>query len=265
MKRYDRKKWWKLMLILGASLISVFSIFYTSWLTDKLRNEEVKKMEVWAEANRLLVTDGDLGPALNLVLEILRINTTIPILIADEQDNILWDRNISLPEKNPDLFLEKVFHKMKKECKPIAVLVSETETQYIYYNDSVLLKELHLFPIVQLLVVFVFMAVAYLAFSETRRWEQDQVWVGMARETAHQLGTPTSSLLGWMDLLSLKNMDPVLITEMQKDIQRLQTITARFSKIGSDPNWCRRILSKSLARWWNICSDEAPAWCGLRW
>lgn len=223
-------------MVLGAGLISVFSLFYTNWLTQELRQEEEKKMEIWAEANRLLVTDNDLGPAFNLVLEILRINTTIPIIIVDDQGHIILHRNISLPERNSEQFLENVFHEMKKECHPVPVHLSETETQYIYYKDSVLLKELNLFPIIQLLVVFVFMAVAYLAFSVARRWEQDQVWVGMARETAHQLGTPTSSLLGWMDVLQLKNMDPALIVEMKKDIQRLQTITDRFSKIGSRPD-----------------------------
>lgn len=236
MEIYNKKRWWKFLLIMGALAISAFSVFYTSWLTGELRNEEEKKMEIWAEANRLLVTDGELGPALHLVLEILRINTTIPIIITDEVDHIVWHRNISIPEKNPDEYLGRVLLKMKKECKPIPVHVSDEETQYIYYNDSVLSRELRLFPMVQLMVIFVFMAVAYLAFSVARRWEQDQVWVGMARETAHQLGTPTSSLLGWMDVLNLKKVDDSLVDEMRKDILRLQTITARFSKIGSKPD-----------------------------
>lgn len=193
-------------------------------------------METWAEANRLLVATDELGSALNLVVEILRVNTTIPIIITDEDDHIIWHRNISIPEKNSDVYLNRVLQKMKRDCKPIPVHIDEKEKQYIYYNDSVLSRELRLFPIVQLMVVFVFMVVAYLAFSVARKWEQDQVWVGMARETAHQLGTPTSSLLGWMDLLSLKHVDPSLIDEMKKDIQRLQTITARFSKIGSKPD-----------------------------
>jgi len=236
MKLYNKEKLWKFLLFLGAGVISVFSLFYTNWLTQELRTEEEKKMEVWAEANRLLVTDGELGPAFNLVLDILRINTTIPIIITDDRNNIILHRNISLPEKNSEQFLENIFNEMKEEYKPFPVHLSETETQYIYYKDSVLLKELNLFPIIQLMVVFVFMAVAYLAFSAARRWEQDQVWVGMARETAHQLGTPTSSLLGWMDVLQMKNMDPALIVEMKKDIQRLQIITDRFSKIGSKPD-----------------------------
>jgi two-component sensor histidine kinase len=248
MKLYNKEKWWKFLLILGAGVISVFSIFYTSWLTDELRQEEEKKMEIWAEANRLLVANDELGPALNLVLEILRINTTIPIIISDDEGNIILHRNISIPEKNSDQFLKKVFLQMKKECKPFPVPLSETETQYIYFKDSVLLKELHLFPIIQLMVVFVFMAVAYLAFSVARRWEQDQVWVGMARETAHQLGTPTSSLLGWMDVLQLKNMDPALIVEMKKDIQRLQTITDRFSKIGSKPDLTPENVSEVVGK-----------------
>ena len=223
-------------MILGAISISLFSIFYTGWLTGELRQEEEKRMEIWAEANRLLITEGELGPSANLVLEILRINTTIPIIITDEKNNIVWHRNISIPDKDPDLYLFEAMQKMKRENKPLEYNVSEKEKQYIYFDDSLLSRELRLFPIVQLMIVFVFMAVAYLAFSVARRWEQDQVWVGMARETAHQLGTPTSSLLGWVDVLSMKDIDPALLTEMKKDIQRLQTITARFSKIGSRPN-----------------------------
>ncbi len=235
MQLYNKKKWWKVLLIIGAAVISAFSIFYTNWLTGELRNEEEKKMEIWAEANSLLLSDSDLGIALNLVLEILRVNTTIPIIITDREDNIIWHRNISIPEKNSENYLSSVLTSMKKECTPVPVHIDEEETQYIYYNDSVLLRELYLFPIVQLMVVFVFMMVAYLAFSVARRWEQDQVWVGMARETAHQLGTPTSSLLGWIELLELKNADATLMEQMKNDIQRLQTITARFSKIGSKP------------------------------
>ncbi len=236
MQLYNKKRWWKFLLFLGAIFISAFSIFYTTWLTGELRNEEEKRMGIWAEANRLLITVEELGTATNLVLEILRINTTIPIIVTDNNDSILWHRNISIPERNYDVFLNKVLQKMKKECKPVPVHISEGETQYIYYNDSVLSRELRLFPIVQLMIIFIFIMVAYLAFSVTRRWEQDQVWVGMARETAHQLGTPASSLLGWIDVLELKNIDPSLIDEMKKDIQRLQTITARFSKIGSRPD-----------------------------
>lgn len=223
-------------MFLGAIFISAFSIFYTTWLTGELRNEEEKRMGIWAEANRLLITEEGLGTATNLVLEILRINTTIPIIVTDSNDSIIWHRNISIPERNYDVFLNKVLQKMKKECNPVPVHISEGETQYIYYNDSVLSRELRLFPIVQLMIIFIFIMVAYLAFSVTRRWEQDQVWVGMARETAHQLGTPASSLLGWIDVLELKKIDPSLIDEMKKDIQRLQTITARFSKIGSRPD-----------------------------
>lgn len=236
MEIYNKKRWWKSLLILGALVISAFSVYYTSWLTGELKNEEDKKMEIWAEANRLLVTDGDIGPSLHLVLEILRVNTTIPIIITDNNENIIWHRNISIPERNADTHLNSVLEDMKKECKPVSARISDNETHYIYYNDSVLTRELRLFPIVQLLVIFVFIMVAYLAFSVARRWEQDQVWVGMARETAHQLGTPTTSLLGWVEYLNLKNVEPSLVEEMRKDILRLQTITARFSKIGSKPD-----------------------------
>lgn len=222
-------------MFLGAAAISVFTLLYTNRLTSELKLEEQKKMELWAEANRLLTIDATPGETMALILEILRNNTTVPVILTEDDDNIVFHRNVKLSGRNDEVQLEKALQKMKKYRQPIPVKISDEEWQYIYYYDSILLRKLQWFPIVQLLVVFVFMLIAYVAFSVARKWEQDQVWVGMARETAHQLGTPTTSLLGWLDVLGMKNADPQLLDEMRFDIQRLQTITSRFSKIGSRP------------------------------
>ncbi len=235
MQLYNRKRWWKFMLFLGAAAISVFTLLYTNRLTSELKLEEQKKMELWAEANRLLTIDATPGETMALILEILRNNTTVPVILTEDDDNIVFHRNVKLSGRNDEIQLAKALQKMKKYRQPIPVKISDDEWQYIYYYDSILLRKLQWFPIVQLLVVFVFMLIAYVAFSVARKWEQDQVWVGMARETAHQLGTPTTSLLGWLDVLGMKNADPQLLDEMRFDIQRLQTITSRFSKIGSRP------------------------------
>jgi signal transduction histidine kinase len=235
MKIYSRKKWWKILLVIGAAIISITSLYYTNRLVGELKVEEQKKMELWAEANRQVSLDGSPGETMALILEILRNNTTVPVILTDDSSQIILHRNIDLPKNNQEAYLENVLEKMKRFKPPIQVELGAGEYQYIYYSDSVLLVKLQWFPIVQLLVVFVFMLVAYVAFSATRQWEQDQVWVGMARETAHQLGTPTTSLLGWMDVLQMKQTDPELVNEMRYDIQRLQTITSRFSKIGSKP------------------------------
>ncbi len=235
MQKYSRKKWWKILLIIGAAVISIASLYYTNRLVDELKEEEQKKMELWAEANRQLALDSSPGETIALILEILRNNTTVPVILTDDSSQIIFHRNIELPKNKQEAYLQTVLEKMKRFRPPIQVQLGAGEYQYIYYSDSILLVKLQWFPIVQLLVVFVFMLVAYVAFSATRQWEQDQVWVGMARETAHQLGTPTTSLLGWMDVLQMKQADPELVNEMRYDIQRLQTITSRFSKIGSKP------------------------------
>ncbi len=235
MELYNKKRWWKFLLVLGALAIGAASLLYTNKLSQELRLEETRKMELWAKANRQFAMPDINDQTLALVFDIIQNNTTVPLIIADAHDTIYFHRNIYLPERNADKVLEKELARMKREREPIPIDLGNGEMQYIYYSDSILLKKLRLFPIVQLLVMILFVGLAYLAFSAARRWEQDQVWVGMAKETAHQLGTPTSSLLGWVELLSLKQVDQSLIGEMQHDIERLQTITARFSKIGANP------------------------------
>ncbi len=235
MEIYNKKRRWKFLLILGAALISLFSLFYTNQLVGELKDEEQKKMELWAEANRQLASDNVSDESLALVLEVIRNNTTVPVIVVDDQENIVLHRNVKLSKRNFERELTNALEKMKKAQAPFEIRLDENESQVIYYSNSILLNKLRWFPVVQLLVVFVFMLIAYIAFSASRRWEQDQVWVGMARETAHQLGTPTTSLLGWVDVLKMKNIDSQLIEEMKFDIQRLETITSRFSKIGSKP------------------------------
>ncbi|MFO8000904.1 MAG: HAMP domain-containing sensor histidine kinase [Marinilabilia sp.] len=236
MELYSRKKWWKFFLMLGALVIGGVSLLYTSQLTSELRNEETRKMEVWAKANRQVARPDIDEHSLELVFEIIQNNTTVPLIIADANDSIYFHRNLNVPENNEESYLRSELAKMKEGRDPIVIELSEDQKQYLYYADSILLRKLRWFPVVQLIVVVLFVLLAYWAFSAARRWEQDQVWVGMAKETAHQLGTPTSSLLGWMEILEMKNIEPSLVGEMRHDIQRLQTITARFSKIGSRPD-----------------------------
>ena len=235
MQIYNKKQWWKFLLILGAGSISIFSLIYTSRLSNELKLEEQKRMEIWSEAYNMLINDTGLQDDIGLILKIIENNSTIPIIVCDENGKVKEHRNISLPDHNQNEYLQKELTKMQKFCKPIIIEYGDKDNDYFYYGSSILIAKLKWFPIVQLLVVFVFMIVAYAAFSAARRWEQDRVWVGMARETAHQLGTPASSLLGWMDILEMKNTDPEYVKEMRYDIKRLLTIIARFSKIGSRP------------------------------
>lgn len=233
---YLKKRRWKLLLLLGAILIGVASLMYTNWLTEKLSEEERKKVILWAEATKRLASDDiSLDTDLSLIEMIIDDNTSIPLILVNENDSILLHANISFKPNREKQVLQKELKKMKAHSAPIEVIVWDSEKQFFYYRESYLLRNLRLFPIVQLLVIFLFISVAYLAFSASRTAEQNQVWVGMSKETAHQLGTPISSLMAWVELLRLQNSDESIVGELEKDIQRLEKITERFSKIGSRP------------------------------
>ncbi len=233
---YFKKRRWKILLLLLAVGIGIGSFFYTNWLVKKMAAEERKNVELWAEATQQLAnSDINSNQDITFLVDILNRNTTIPIITTDSLGRILEKKNISFNEENKDRVLKRELHKMKEENEPIVISVSETEKQYLYYRDSVLLENLKYYPVIQFAVIFLFILVAYLAFSSSRNAEQNQVWVGMSKETAHQLGTPISSLMAWVELLKMQNIDENLIHEFEKDTQRLQKITERFSKIGSVP------------------------------
>ncbi len=224
------------MLLLTAVLIGIASLMYTNWLTDKLSQEERKKVELWAEAEKRLASENVVSELdISLIEMIIHQNSSIPLIVTNEKGSILLHANITFTPNREKEILAKELRKMKMQNQPIEVFISDVSKQFIYYRESYLLRNLRLFPIVQLLVIFLFIGVAYLAFSSSRRAEQNQVWVGMSKETAHQLGTPISSLMAWVELLRLQKADETITSELSKDIQRLEKITERFSKIGSKP------------------------------
>ena len=247
MEFYFKKRRWKILLLLLAVVIGVASFFYTNWLVKKMAVEERKNVELWAEATRKLASP-DISSNLDItfLVDIINRNTSIPIIIADSTDLILGDKNISFSEDKKDKVLLGELKKMKAENEPIVIVISETEKQYLYYHDSVLLENLKYYPVIQFAVVFLFILIAYLAFNSSRNAEQNQVWVGMSKETAHQLGTPISSLMAWVELLKMQNIDPNLIQEFEKDTHRLQKITERFSKIGSIPELITTDVSETI-------------------
>ena len=247
MEYYFRKRRWKILLLLLAVIIGIGSFFYTNWLVKKMAVEERKNVELWAEATQKLV-NSDLNSNLDFtfLVDILNRNTTIPIIVTDSLDQIRDNRNIAFSDANMEKVLSRELRKMKNENDPIIISVSETETQYLYYRCSVLLENLKYYPIVQFAVILLFILVAYLAFSSSRNAEQNQVWVGMSKETAHQLGTPISSLMAWVELLKMQNIDESLIQEFEKDTQRLEKITERFSKIGSVPELTRTDVAETI-------------------
>ncbi len=238
---YYRKQRWKLYLILFAALIGIGSLLYTKQLVNLLADEEKKKVELWAEATRQLADLSDIAEPNfrqkdpGFPLQVVEFNTTIPVIIADQEDNIMAHRNLdSLKMEDPDYRMRQL-KKMKSEIEPIEIDLGDGMVQYVYYRNSTLLVQLTYYPYIQLGVILLFILVAYLAFSASRRAEQNQVWVGLSKETAHQLGTPISSLIGWVEILKEKHPDKKLVSELEKDAGRLEEITERFSKIGSKP------------------------------
>lgn len=246
---YFRKRRWKILLLLLAVVIGVGAFFYTNWLVKNMANEERKSVELWAEATQKLANaDINSNQDITFLNDIIIRNTSIPIIITDSLDHILDNgfRNIKINDNNKDKILLRELHKMKEENEPIVISISETEKQYLHYRDSILLQNLKYYPVVQFGVVFLFILIAYLAFSSSRNAEQNQVWVGMSKETAHQLGTPISSLMAWVELLKMQNIDEKLVQEFEKDTQRLQKITERFSKIGSVPELVLTDVSETI-------------------
>ena len=242
---YLKRKRGKILLLLTAIIIGVASLLYTNWLTKKMAQEERKKVELWAEAIKRIgepVEPSDnqkLNEELNtsyltLIMKILEQNTTIPVIII-EADTVNNFFNIHFKESRKNKVLESELEKMKNYSDPIPLQLSEDNIQLLYFRESDILRNLKIYPIIELFVIIIFIVVAYFAFAATQRAEQNQVWVGMSKETAHQLGTPISSLMAWIELLKMQNVDETLVKEFEKDTQRLEKITERFSKIGSKP------------------------------
>jgi signal transduction histidine kinase len=167
------------------------------------------------------------------LLDIIEGNTTIPVVIVDENDNVVASRNFNFNNKSEEEFFRKKLPELKRLNEPIIVQIDGNTRQYIYHDDSLPLSRLAYYPYVQFSIVFLFLLLFYWAFSTTKRSEQNRVWVGLSKETAHQLGTPISSLWAWVEILKTNYPDDTLIPEMQKDVDRLCTIAERFSKIGS--------------------------------
>ncbi len=244
---YDRKKRWKIWLFVVAIAIGIFTLLYTNFMVKKLSTEERNKMQQWADAYRLITSDEDLssGTQNYLLNSVIRANKTIPVILADEKGNINSVLNFDSVKDSDPKFLKSAYmanqlHLMQSKSDSIKFYFDPSDSSrynVLYYKESVILQQLRYYPFVQLGIIALFLFVSYLAFSASRRSEQNKVWLGMSKETAHQLGTPISSLMAWMELIKSdrSNIDITLVKEMDKDLQRLNLITERFSKIGSEP------------------------------
>ncbi len=216
----DKIRQMRITLIVVAVLLSVASLVVSHYLVRDLKREEHLKMEMWAEAMRSL-NDADADVDLSLVLKVLNSNNTIPVMALGSDGTVQMQRNVDDTERIP--------------AHSIHIALSEDEWMEVRYDDSLLLRRLALWPYVQLGIVSIFVLVAIYALLSSKKSEQNRVWVGLSKETAHQLGTPISSLMAWVEVLRETYPDDTFIPEMGRDVQRLQLIAERFSKIGSLP------------------------------
>ena len=234
----DRIRQVKIILVIAAIIIAVASLLVSHFLVKDLSKEERGKMEVWAQALHSL-NEADEHTDLSLVLSVMEGNNTIPVIVMDQQGHVTDYRNIDIKAKDAAdtvKYIERMGQQMKNADRYIKIQIGDSANyQLVCYDDSVMLKRLAAWPYVQLGIVLIFVVVAIFALLSSKRAEQNKVWVGLSKETAHQLGTPISSLMAWTEMLKENYPEDELLPEMDKDVKRLERIAERFSKIGSVP------------------------------
>ena len=234
---YRYRDQWKLGLLAFGALIVLLSVWYTNRMANRIKLEERRKVEQLAEAFTVVANMGDQAEA-TFLLDFITDNRNIPLMLVDEDDEILDHNNLDSNKVDDDAYLQRKLRQMKAFSDPVVINVTEDTKQYLYYNHSRIHDEVRWFPLIQLGIVCAFLLASYVVFSTSRRAEQNRVWVGMAKETAHQLGTPISSLVAWVEYLREQNQEGMgsILDEMSKDVHRLELITERFSKVGSAPD-----------------------------
>lgn len=255
---YDIRRYGKIaFLVVAVIVVAIFLYFFNNLVKD-LSQQERERMEIWADATKEMITQQS-GTDVDFLFSIINRNHTIPVLLTDDAGNILSHSNFSLPEPIDSLnpmylsdanvaYLNEKLEDLRNSSNVINIEIAEDSNQYLYYEDSTLLKQLSYYPYIQLLVMLAFIAVVYFAVTSTKTAEQNKVWVGLSKETAHQLGTPISSLMAWMELMESLGVDAETVAEMNKDVQRLSTIASRFSKIGSKPQMEDENLNEVVTR-----------------
>ena len=248
----DRIRQVKIILVIAAIIIAVASLMVSNFLVKDLSDEERNKMEVWAQALHAL-NNADESTDLTLVLSVIQGNNTIPVIVLDAYNNVMDYRNVAIEAKNYEdsmKYVKRLGMNMHDIGRFIKIELNnngtENDYQLVCYDESIMLKRLYSYPYVQLGVVLIFVVIAIFALLSSKRAEQNKVWVGLSKETAHQLGTPISSLMAWVEILKETYPDDELIPEMDKDVKRLERIAERFSKIGSLPEPAESSMNEVL-------------------
>ncbi len=245
MNIYQNKTIVKIAIFACAMVIGIVSLHFTSKMAGKMAIEEMRRMQVWAEATRQIAICED-GDEIDFFLRIIQNNNTIPVIMIDEKGEIISTMNLPRIREADTAYCAKRMAIMESKHEPIVITLTPNTWNRIYYDDSIILRQLTYFPYVQMFIMALLALAGYLAFSTSRKAEQNRVWVGMSKETAHQLGTPISSLMAWVEILRQDERNQAYVDEMQKDIDRLRMIADRFSKIGSLPDMQLCDLSKSV-------------------
>ncbi|MDR2282913.1 MAG: HAMP domain-containing histidine kinase [Sphingobacterium sp.] len=245
------KQVWKIVLLFFAAMIGIASLLYTNYLVKNLSASERTKAEVWAMSTRSIMSMPDVDDEFISFVYAVRDSLSLPAIITDAKGNIIFWRDLDSTKTNIQAevehkkglvydadYFQKQLHTMKGMHPPIMLDLDTGESWFVYYKDSSALQQLRIFPYIQLSLIAIFLVIAYTVFNSIKKSEQNLVWVGMAKEAAHQLGTPISSLMGWIELIRLKynaeNDD--VVNEMERDVERLEIVADRFSKIGSTPS-----------------------------
>ena len=281
---YDIRRYGKIAFLLTAAIVVALFLYVSNNLVKDLAVQERQRMEIWADATKEIINqfsaveqmtaqdeDGSGSPAppmidIDFLLRIIESNTTIPVLLTDDAGNILNHRNFDLPEPVDTLnplslsprnaeYLHGRLEALSHGPNVIDIAIAPGENQHLYYEDSTLLKRLSYYPYIQVVVMIIFLLIVYYAVLSIKKAEQNKVWVGLSKETAHQLGTPISSLMAWMELLPEMGVDADTVGEMDKDVKRLETIASRFGKIGSEPKMEPTLCAALCPIWRRVSAD----------
>ncbi|MDG1110438.1 MAG: HAMP domain-containing sensor histidine kinase [Polaribacter sp.] len=243
-----------------AILISLIIVSLILWNTavffQKFKQEERAKIEIFATAQRELSNNEDLDASVDLPLKIIKNSTDIPMILVNESGEIEYKNLDSIKSLDP-MYVNAQLQKMKSENAPIEISYNGKNKKLIYYRDSDLLNKLTYYPLALILILILFLSVIYLFFSSNRAAETNKLWTGMAKETAHQIGTPLSSLLGWITILKMEKVDDKYVSEIEKDVHRLNTIANRFSKIGSVPELRKENINHIIKQAYNYLESRS--------
>ena len=234
MRFSDKRNFRRWLIILTSLIIVTLIVWNAIAFFQRIKEEERRKMNLWASA-QVYLDQVDTDTGLDLYLTIVNSNSSIPTILVDENGKIVDALNIPDEVKANERVLQDFLQELKSDNDPIEMDLGEGRVNQVYYGNSPMLNKLKYYPLVLILIIVLFIGMIYFFYTTTKSSEQNKLWAGMAKETAHQIGTPLSSLIGWTEILKEEKVNPDYIKEIEKDVDRLQTITERFSKIGSAP------------------------------